>query len=69
MCIFVLFVIAVLASLPLFGRLAARLRKARTGLGIAVYSLGEKAIPAALLLLAIAGIVEATYNPFLYFRF
>lgn len=64
-----LFVIAAAASVPFFGRLAARVRKARTGIGIAVYSLGEKIIPAALLLLAIAGIVEATYNPFLYFRF
>lgn len=64
-----LFAIAVLASLPLFGRLAGRLRKARTGISIALYSLGEKVLPAALLLLAIAGIVEATYNPFLYFRF
>ena len=64
-----LFAIAAAASVPFFGRLAARVRKARTGIGIAVYSLGEKIIPAALLLLAIAGIVEATYNPFLYFRF
>ncbi|MCI9143028.1 MAG: MBOAT family protein [Lachnospiraceae bacterium] len=64
-----LFVIALLASLPLFGRLAGRLRRSRTGMGIAVYGLAEKVIPAALLILAIAGIVEATYNPFLYFRF
>jgi hypothetical protein len=36
---------------------------------MAVYRLGEKVIPAALLILSIAYVVEASYNPFLYFRF
>ena len=65
----VLFLIAALAATPLFGRAAEELRKSGTGPAIALYRFGEKVIPAALLLLAIAGIVEASYNPFLYFRF
>lgn len=65
----VLFLIAVLAATPLFGQAAEGLRKSRTGPAIALYRFGEKVIPAALLLLAIAGIVDASYNPFLYFRF
>ena len=65
----VLFLIAAVAATPLFGNLARRLGKSRTGFGIAVYRLGEKIVPPALLLLSIAGIVEASYNPFLYFRF
>ena len=36
---------------------------------MALYRFGEKFIPAAMLLLSIAGIVDASYNPFLYFRF
>lgn len=66
---FILFLIAAAASMPVFGRVAERLKDSGTGYGIALYRLGEKAIPAALLLLSIAGIVDATYNPFLYFRF
>jgi len=65
----VLFVIAAIASVPAAHMLAQKLEKHRTGAGIAVYHFGEKLIPAALLLLSIAGIVEASYNPFLYFRF
>ncbi len=65
----VLFLIAVAAATPLPGRVVGELRKSGTGAAIALYRFGEKVIPAVLLLLAIAGIVDASYNPFLYFRF
>lgn len=65
----ILFLAAAAASLPFAHRLAGKARESRTGLGIALYHFGEKFIPAAILLLSIAGIVDATYNPFLYFRF
>lgn len=65
----ILFLIAAIGSTPLCGGIAKRLEKSGNGVGIALYRLGEKLIPAALLLLSIAGIVEASYNPFLYFRF
>ena len=64
-----LLLIAVAASTPLPHMLGEKLKNSRTGAGMALYSLGGKIIPAALLLLSIAGIVEASYNPFLYFRF
>lgn len=64
-----LFVILVIASSPLVKRLIAGLENKGTGFGIAVYRLGEKVVPAVLLLLSIAYIVDASYNPFLYFRF
>ena len=65
----VLLLIAAVASTPLAKQLANRLEKSKTGLCMAVFRLGEKVIPAALLFLCIAGIVEDSYNPFLYFRF
>lgn len=65
----VLFALAAVAATPLFTRLVRRLEHSGTGLGIGVYRLGEKVIPVILLILAIAGIVDASYNPFLYFRF
>ncbi len=65
----VLFLISLAASTPFPHMLAGALEKSRTGMGIALYRFGEKLIPAALLLVSIAGIVEASYNPFLYFRF
>ena len=46
-----------------------KLEKIKTGWGIALYRLGEKVMPPLLLLLSIAYIVDASYNPFLYFRF
>lgn len=64
-----LFLIAVISATPLPCRLAEGLKKSRSGIGIAVYRLGEKLIPALLLILSVAGIVDASYNPFLYFRF
>ena len=65
----VLLLLGVAASTPLPALMARRLEKKDSGLCAAVFRLGEKVIPAALLLLAIAGIVEDSYNPFLYFRF
>ena len=65
----ILFLVALAASTPLAHRLTERLRGSRTGFHIALYRFGEKFIPAGLLLLSIAGIVDASYNPFLYFRF
>lgn len=64
-----LLLIAVVASLPIVGTLIKKLEKIPAGPAIAVYRLGEKLIPAVLLLLSIAYVVEASYNPFLYFRF
>ena len=65
----VLFLISLAASTPLPHTLERVLERSRTGMGIALYRFGEKLIPAALLVMSIAGIVEASYNPFLYFRF
>lgn len=66
---FVLFLFSLVASVPFPHMFSRALEKSKTGLGIALYRFGEKLIPAALLLVSIAGIVEASYNPFLYFRF
>ncbi len=65
----VLFLLSAVCATPFPRRIAAALEKSRTGAGIALYRLGEKVLPAGILLLSIAGIVEASYNPFLYFRF
>lgn len=65
----VLLVIAAVAATPLFGKTASCLEGSKTGVGMVLYRLGEKIIPVSLLILSIAGIVDASYNPFLYFRF
>ena len=65
----ILFLVALVASTPLTHKLTEYLRGSRMGFHIALYRFGEKFIPAGLLLLSIAGIVDASYNPFLYFRF
>ncbi len=65
----VLFVIAVIASTPVVKRLVDKLQSAKAGHAMAIYRLCEKIIPAVLLFLSIAYIVDASYNPFLYFRF
>lgn len=65
----VLLLISAAGATPLPARAARRLEKASSGAGKGLYRLGEKVIPVALLILSIAGIVEASYNPFLYFRF
>lgn len=64
-----LFAIAILASTPLVRNAVKKLGEQKTGYAMALYRLGEKAVPAILLLLCIAYIVDASYNPFLYFRF
>ncbi len=66
---FVLLALGFIGSTPLPAMAAGCLEKADSGLCTALYRLGEKVIPAVLLFLAIAGIVEDSYNPFLYFRF
>ncbi len=65
----VLLVVCVLASTPLFAKIAGRLKDSRAGLSRAAYRVGEKMVPVALLLLSIAYVTDASYNPFLYFRF
>lgn len=65
----VLFALAAVGATPLLTGLGKRLEHSGTGAGIAIYRLGEKVLPVILLLLAVAGIVDASYNPFLYFRF
>lgn len=65
----VLLVFAVVAATPLFHRVAESLLRATGSVTVAVRRVLEKLIPALLLLASIAYIVEASYNPFLYFRF
>lgn len=65
----VLFLLAAVGSTPLLANAVRRLEHSPSGFGIALYRLGEKVIPVVLLVLAVAGIVDASYNPFLYFRF
>lgn len=65
----ILLVVAAVASTPMISGWIEKLKNSRTGYAMAAYRLGEKVIPPALLLLSIAYIVEASYNPFLYFRF
>lgn len=64
-----LFVIAAIGSTPLLQRIGRRIERSVNGYGIAWYRILDKLIPAVLLLASIAYIVDATYNPFLYFRF
>lgn len=65
----VLFALGAVGSTPLVRILTDRLRASRAGSSLALLRLGEKVIPAALLLLSVAGMIAASYNPFLYFRF
>lgn len=65
----ILFAVAAVAATPFIRKLTDKLRDMGTGYSIALYRFGEKVFPAALLLLSIAYMVEASYNPFLYFRF
>lgn len=65
----ILFVVAVMASTPLVKAIAQGLKKSRNGYTVACYRVLEKLLPALLLIISIAYIVDATYNPFLYFRF
>ena len=65
----VLLGVAVVAVTPLVQRIATRMRHSITGYGIAAYRVLEKLFPGLLLLLSVAYLVDATFNPFLYFRF
>lgn len=65
----VLFAIAMIACTPMSQVIATRMSKSVTGFGLAVYRVLEKVLPALLLILSLAYIVDATFNPFLYFRF
>lgn len=65
----VLFAIAVVAATPVVKELARRMEQSHNGYTLAAYRVLEKLLPALLLLASIAYIVDATYNPFLYFRF
>ena len=65
----VLFVVAVIGSTPVFAWIGGKMVKSTTGWGIAQWRFLDKLIPAILLIASIAYIVDATYNPFLYFRF
>ena len=66
---FVLLLIAAVASTPFVMGLVRKLRDDRTGWSLALYRVGEKLIPTVLLLVSVAYVVAASYNPFLYFRF
>ncbi len=65
----VLFVIGMISATPAVKVIVDKLRQSSTGYGMAIYRFGEKVIPAMLLCLSVAYIVDASYNPFLYFRF
>ena len=65
----ILFVILAIAALPL-GKKAVEWAKAKAGTVLTVVlDVAEKLFLIAILLLSIANIVDASYNPFLYFRF
>lgn len=65
----ILLVITAIASTPIFTELARLMRHSQNGPTLALYRVLEKLVLPALLLLSIAYMVEASYNPFLYFRF
>ena len=65
----VLLLVALVACFPFGTMLVHRLRSSKTGPAMALYRLGEKIVPATLLIVSVAYIVDASYNPFLYFRF
>lgn len=65
----ILFIIAAFASTPIIRVFSQEMRKSRNGYTVAYYRVLEKLLPAILFILCIAYIVDATYNPFLYFRF
>ena len=65
----VLLIISAIGSTPIFARIAKKMRDSQKGPILALYGVLEKVILPVLLLLSIAYMVEASYNPFLYFRF
>jgi alginate O-acetyltransferase complex protein AlgI len=64
-----LLIIAAVSSTPLVKMLIEKIKSYRNGYSLAICRLGEKIFIPALLILSIAFIVDASYNPFLYFRF
>ncbi len=62
-------VIAAVASTPLVHRIAAYLYRSTDAGMVAARRVLEKLLPSLLLLASVAYVVEASYNPFLYFRF
>jgi alginate O-acetyltransferase complex protein AlgI len=64
-----LFLLAFIGSLPIINILVKKLENRKSQGGIYTYQCMEKVVPALLLLASIAYVVEASYNPFLYFRF
>ena len=65
----ILLLIAAVASTPLAGMISTKLERSGSSPAIAIRRLLEKVLPALLLLASIAYVVDASYNPFLYFRF
>lgn len=65
----ILLLVAAVASAPLGKLITSKLERSGKSGAIAARRLLEKIIPALLLLASIAYIVDASYNPFLYFRF
>jgi alginate O-acetyltransferase complex protein AlgI len=65
----VLLIIAAVASTPLVKTIIDKIKSYRSGYSLAICRLGEKVFIPALLILSIVFIVDASYNPFLYFRF
>lgn len=65
----VLLLIAAVAATPLGAGIARRLESSGTEAGTILYQLAEKAVILGFLVFSVAGIVDASYNPFLYFRF
>ena len=65
----ILLIAAAVASTPLTHRIIERLFRAGESGAVACRRVLEKVVPALLLLASVAYIVEASYNPFLYFRF
>ena len=68
---YLILLIAVFASTPITKRqsVAFKYRALRNNGALAVYSVLQFVIPAALLILSAAALVGNSYNPFLYFRF
>lgn len=65
----VLLLVAAVASTPIGKIISQKLEDSGKSGAIAARRVFEKVIPALLLLASIAYIVDASYNPFLYFRF
>ncbi|MDE7251483.1 MAG: MBOAT family protein [Acetatifactor sp.] len=65
----VLLIIGMLAATPLVTKAVRRMRESKERYVKVFYELSEKVVSVMLLLLAIAYVVDASYNPFLYFRF